>query len=418
MKLPSIFNFNLFKNTSLAGEWQGIEPTSDKRFSDQINKIAKMKFEAGQDDLKTAIVAAEDPYTPNRYLLIEVYKEALRDLHLRSQIRSAKLSVTKNAFVISSNDKVENELSKLIEKQWFIKCCNYFLDAEFEGLSLIEIQKLIQTDAGIELSDVKLFPREHVIPERGEIKLYPADIQGLNYRDNPDVGYWFIEAGDPHDLGFLHILAKSAIYKRFDMSDWSRYNEKFGIPIVAYMSSSMDETENNKKYQWVKNIGSNAHLMGDIDDRIEMISPDSKNGYLTFLENAKFHNEELSKGVNGQVATADEKAYAGSAQVQQDLMDDYTVSRLRSLTFWLNDTLLPKLINLNGGQTAYAQLKGCEIKPLFLFEEDKDQQQADPLDEEFEDAELEDEKPENKANKRLPGGAAPNMGKYWHGLKI
>lgn len=417
--LPKILNsFNLFKNDKLPSRFQGISPQSDDRFSDQLNKELRHNFELGQDDLKTAIIVAGDTYVPNRYLLYQAYKEAKRDLHLLSQIRSAKLSVTKNAFIISKNDVVLKDLSKLIERSWFIKVCNMYLDAEFEGHSLMEFQKLIETDFGIEVSNVKLFPREHVIPERGEIKKFVSDVQGLNYRDNPEIGYWFLEAGDPQDLGLLSILAKHAIYKKYALSDWSRYNEKFGIPIVAYMSASMDKAENDKKYKWLKNIGTNAHLMGDFDDRVEMLSPSGKDGHLVFEANIKMQNEENSKGINGQVATSDEKSYSGASEVQQDLMDDYTISRLRSLTFWLNETLLPYLIDLAGGKTAYAQLRGCEIKPLLLFAEDEGQQNDDPLDEEKEDVKKPKKEPKKEPNNRLPGGAPKAMGKFWHGLRI
>jgi hypothetical protein len=401
--------------TGWTGKFEEIETTqkdTGKRYSDQINKQRVFAFEAGQDELKRAIRTAEDPFFPNRYLLLEIYKEVLRDLHLRSQIRSAILKVVSNSFVVvDDNDKINDDLSKLIEKQWFVKAMTYELEAEFEGHSLIEIQKLIERNGQIEISDVKLFPREHVIPERGEIKLNVNDQKGLNYRDDPEVGAWFMEAGDPFDLGLLHIAAKYSIYKKYALSDWSISMERFGDPIIAIGSSSLDQKEIKKKEEWAKNFGKNGYYMGDVDDEVNLLERKNGNGYEIYEKNILMQDKENSKGVNGQVGTADENAYVGTAEVQERMMGDYTKARMRNLTFWLNDTLLPKLINLNGGNTAYAAMEGYEIKPLYLFEEDEKEEDADTINSPTPG------NPEARLKNKKPGGASP-VGKSFKGLRL
>ena len=96
----------------------------------------------------------------------------------------------------------------------------------------------------------------------------------------------------------------------------------------------------------------------------------SGNPHHIFLDFIKINNEENSKGINGQVATADEKAFVGSAEVQERILNDYTESRLRSLMYFHNEITLPFLIAYNDGNTAYRALQGMKWMPVDFMKDE------------------------------------------------
>src|SRR5690606_25707822 len=142
------------------------------------------------------------------------------------------------------------ELTELMQKQWFEDLGWLSLEAEFWGTTLIEFGQLEEDeDHGLVFKDVKLFPREHVCPEKGLILINPQDTTGIPYRKAP-FNRWILEAGDPFDLGLLHIAAKYSLYKKFTMSDWSRSGEKWADPLLAIKSASDSDEENDKKEEF------------------------------------------------------------------------------------------------------------------------------------------------------------------------
>lgn len=66
--------------------------------------------------------------------------------------------------------------------------------------------------------------------------------------------------------------------------------------------------------------------------------------YKIYLENIQSCNENISKLINGQTGTTDEKAYVGSAEVHERILNDYTFSRLRKMEYIINNQLIPFLI--------------------------------------------------------------------------
>ncbi len=69
------------------------------------------------------------------------------------------------------------------------------------------------------------------------------------------------------------------------------------------------------------------------------------------------------------MATADEKAFVGSAEVQERILNDYTESRLRSLMYFHNEITIPFLVGYNEGNTAYRALDGVRWRPVDFMED-------------------------------------------------
>jgi len=334
-----------------------------KRYSHHVQQLQyPVQAEIGQDKLRHAINAAENPHHPDRYMLLQIYKHIMRDLHLKSQIRTAIYKVVSTPFEVLQAGVYNEGLTRLLQSKWFEDCCKYYLQAEFWGFSLIEFQPLKETEMGKTVDKVVLMPREHVRPESHEILLNPRDSKGIDYTMKP-LDRVYLPAGDPHDLGLLCDAAKYVIYKNYALSDWARSSEKWGDPMLVIQSASDDEEENREKAEAAANFGNNSWMLADDQDKVSLLERNAQgSAHLIYRHLKDDMDQENSKGVNGQVATSDEKSYVGSAEVQERLLNDYTLARLRGLYYWVNKELFPFLAKMKG--TPYEALAGAEWKPI------------------------------------------------------
>jgi phage gp29-like protein len=310
-----------------------------------------------------------------------IYKEIMRDLHLRSQIRTAFNNVIQSpwAMVDRKTKSPVIEATELLQKEWFEDLCCHALDAEYWGHSLIEFGEMVDnTDAETRnvatfvFKNVVLFPREHVDPVRGNILISPTDQDGIPFRENP-FNTWLLEAGKHEDLGLLEIIAKYGIYKKYTLGNWAKSSEKWGDPLLVIRSSSDSDTENAKKEEFAANFGNNGWAIFDNDDEVELLERKNEGGYKVHMDFLNYLDRENSKGVNGQTGTSDEKAFVGSSEVHERILDKYTIARLRRLMYFHNDKTLPFLISKG------YKLEGLVWMPLEFLREYNAEKSPDPV---------------------------------------
>lgn len=325
------------------------------------------------DELDSAIRIAEDPYNPQRYILYAIYKEIMRDGHLRSQIRTNILKVVGSPFAVfkKGTEEIDDEATQLLQTAWFEKYRKLFHETPYWGHTLCEFPAMVKTDEefGPEMvfKDVNMIWREHVKPETGEILLYPQHTKGIPYRERMK-DWWLVEMGDPDDIGLLHIAARDAIWKRYSRSDWSRHSERFGMPMLAIKTATKDEKELDKVEEMAANFGNNLYVILDDMDEVEIKESNMQNPYQIYKEKVLMCNQEMSKLISGQTGTTDEKSYVGSAEVHEDILNEYIEAAMRSEMYYHKDVTFPFLI-----ERGYP-LKGLEFRYLaFNKEEDKDQ---------------------------------------------
>lgn len=322
-------------------------------------------------DLDNAISMAENSLDPSRFKLYSIY-DNIRDLHVKSQMRTAIFGVVKQKWVIvDENNVIDEELTKLLQKLWFHELSKKIIETEFYGHSMIYFWMNEKTR---EIEKTKLFPRIHVNPEKGVL------IPDLNREDitvpyqNEVFDKIFLEVGEPGDLGLLKDVARWCILKWWSIKDWARSSEKWGDPHLVIQSSSDDDSENTKKAEMAQNFGGNSWMMISAEDKVTLLERNQAgSSHLIFLDFLKVSNEENSKGINGQTATADTQAFVGTAEVQERILDDYTESRLMSLMYFHNEKTLPFLVKWNGGNTPYKALEGKRWMPLSMLEIEKDE---------------------------------------------
>ncbi len=328
-------------------------PKKTNRVLSPLKRLHIYLYQLDQRDLKYAIEAAENPDNPNRQYLLAIYKETFRDLHIKSQITTAIEKVNAEEWAVVDWDKlaIDKDWTMFLDNQWFEKIGEYVNLSEFWGSQLLEAQLMVPTPekfsklAPFTFSGIKIVPRDHWEPVSGEVLIYPTDSRGIPVRQLGLTENFLMETGDPEDLGLLQDLARDYIFKKFAKGDWSQSSEKWTDPILLIQTASDNDVENDKKMDWAQNLSKNRAGLFDDQDKITMLESKSTSGnaHKVYHDFLMFLNEELSKGINGQTGTSDQKSFVGSAEVHERLLDDYTTARLRKRFYYHNNVTFPFL---------------------------------------------------------------------------
>ena len=335
------------------------EPKQRKKtLSNTIIRQNIAPTEIEMQNLKIAVLQAQDVDSPDRTLLYSIYEQIAKDSHYLSQYRTALFTVQQSPFIIYQNKTENEDLKELFDKEWFTRFVKYVLDSEFWGHSLIELSNIIDN----QFSKATLINRYHVIPEFGSVKIrFDDDIDSaIPYR--PNLTNWqLLEVGDNFDLGLLEIIAREVIWKTYSKGDWSQFIEKYGMPLLSIRTDTQDPREIAKMQDFGENFGSAGYILAAKDDEIDIVQGRQGSGdsdlFNSFIAECK---DAISMLVNGQTGTSDEKSYVGSAEVHERILNKYTLARLERIQRFVNDKLIPFLnywgYNLNDVKFQYTDL--------------------------------------------------------------
>jgi phage gp29-like protein len=293
----------------------------------------------------------------------------MEDDRLLAQVRTARFTIQLAAFSITKGEKKLDDLHELFEKTWFDDYLTFAVDTELYGHSLIEFYSASDHQY---FDKIELIPRENVKPEKGIVVLRAHDIKGFSFRENKYFDN-LVEIGRDDDYGLLLAISKMVIKKDYSLTDWSRRNERFGMPFTTVKTASRDKAELDNKEDMLKNFGANMWAILDDQDEITMIeSSQQGNAHLSFKDLAAYVDEGIAMLVNGQTSTSDQKAYVGSAEVHERILNKYTLARMRRIQNHINEGLLPFLV-----KHGYP-LEGCTFHFHDLLQEDKETTQTPP----------------------------------------
>lgn len=303
------------------------------------NLYSRLKLHSGYrtaleiDQLESAILQAENLSNPNRLKLYSLYREVSRDAHLSAQVRVALNMLQSTSFKLTDSNAQE-----IFEKAWFKDFIKHSLDTELWGHSLIQVLKHKGEFR------LQLLPREHIEPLTKQIRTTVTDKTGIAYQDKLQV-LSLVELGSA-ELGSLSILARQVIYKQYARSDWSEYSEKFGMPLLAIKTQESNPTELDKMEEMAQQFGSNGYVFLGKEDDVQIIAPGKSDGFQVYKENIAYSDEQISKVINGQTSTSDQKAFVGSAEVHERVLNQFTKARLDLIQNEVNSQLIPLLAKL------------------------------------------------------------------------
>lgn len=280
---------------------------------------------------------------PSRLALYATYTQSLMDLHLSGCILQRKNFVKKKTFRmcnIKTGDE-NAELTELLEAEWFKKFMDMSLDSIYWGHSLIQLGDVINTDK-MRFSDIKLVPRQHVVPEYGVVVRNIGDSwkTGIDYR-NTEFAKYCIEVGDAYNLGLLLKTTPHSLSKKNMLAYWDTFGEVFGMPIRIAKTMSRDQAEINKVENYLKEMGTLSYGLFPEGTEIEIKETARGDAFNVYDKRIDRANSEISKAILNQTMTIDSgSSYAQSAvhlEVFKNLIDA-DADMLRDV---VNDKLLP-----------------------------------------------------------------------------
>lgn len=288
---------------------------------------------------KSAVLSAENYLNPNRYPLLQIYVNIVIDSHLTAVWQQRKnLVLSKKFNVVGQDGKVNEEKTKIIQKSWFREFVDLSLESITWGYSLIQFGDIV---AG-EIKSVELVPRQFVTPEKHIVTEFPGNDVGQDFTTD---GYedWLIGVGKPKDLGLLMKAAPLVMWKNSAFGAWAEFQDKFGTPFRYAKTNIRDEATRQNAQDMMNNWGISPWAVFDKDDVVEMLESAKTDAHNVFDAMINRVNSELSKLVLNQTGTTDEKAYVGSAEVQERVLkavgeaDEYFITSVN------NDQLVPFL---------------------------------------------------------------------------
>jgi hypothetical protein len=225
----------------------------------------------------------------------------------------------------------------------------------YQGTTLIE---MIELNNKGELKEVAEIPQSNFIAKKGIVIKNESDTTGISYKEGIYKNYYFQVGGD-WNLGMFSPMATIILAKKLGLGSWMSFIDKFGVPAVFVITDRMDTTRRDELFEMMTNYRSNHFgiLMGN--ERIE--SPDNNNGtaYNSFDALSIRCDEYISKYILGGSGLTDQKAFVGSATIQETLLKlRQSVDKLL-FKFYFNEEIKPRLITLS---SVYAPLNNLTFE--------------------------------------------------------
>ena len=314
---------------------------------------------------KSAVTSAESLINPNRKQLLTIYKNIELDAHLTAAVSQRKNLTLSKDFEVYVNDEENEDLEVIINKKWFRDFLDYSLDSVFYGYSLIQFDSIVN-DA---FKAVELVPREYVKPEFHIVTSNSSALTGDDYLEYP-YNNWCIGVGKPRDLGLYLKAAPLVIWKKNALGAWSEFVEIFGNPIRIGKTNVRDEETRANMEQYLKNMAIASYGVFDTNDLIQLVESNRSDAYNVFDMMIQRCNSEISKLILGQTGTLDEKAYVGSAEVQERVLKNVAYHDEFFIEGVLNYQLVPMMQRL-GLFPEGAKIKVKSEEDLSLIDQSK-----------------------------------------------
>lgn len=339
--LPSFINFDKTKPKA----------ASVTKYIEIPQQLQRVRADAQK--FQIALQAAESPLYPNRYLLYQVYQQIVLDGQVEAGMLQRKSKVLAQKFnILNAAGEIDTKKTKILNNKWFYDFMSLGLDSIFWGYSLIQFSDVVND----KFESATLVPRIYVIPERGIVRNNTATVtEGVHYHEKP-YSNWCLGIGDTKNLGILMKLAPYVIWKKNAMFAWSEFAEIFGSPIRLGKTDVRDDVTRKNMENTLKNMSVATWAVMDLNDEIDLAQASNTDAYQVFNELVERCNTEISKIILGQTGTTDEKAYSGSSKVHEDVSKIISKQDILNAQFWINDQLLPMMINLG------FDLSGCSFE--------------------------------------------------------
>jgi hypothetical protein len=242
----------------------------------------------------------------------------------------------------------------MLKKDWFALYCNYVLDAQFFGYSLISLGDLLN-DEFPQLTTIRRF---NISPDRKNVTSYVYSLSGAQFEEDPyrvwnvwvptttEVGISLCGYGLLYKVAMYEIICRNVLGFNMDSA------ELYGMPIRVGSTNKTDEQERALFESALAQMGSAGYILKDTIDDLELIeSKSSGQGFKIYESLEQRCEKKISKIILGHADALDStpgKLGGGQGEespVSQALEDIQTIDS-RFLENNINTELLPRLREL------------------------------------------------------------------------
>lgn len=303
------------------------------------NETQLFRIRTNANNLRTALLMAENPYQRNRFELLRVYQNIDLDATITGLIKQRVLPLlaSEMLFVDENGETID---IKIQNEPWFRKFIEYSHQALFWGYSFIQLGDIMDG----KISNVDIVPRVYCRPDFGLISSQQqGNAESVSIFDEP-VSDWIIPIyRDKHDLGDYKYLATFILMKMFNEINWAEFCEKYGTPFVIGKTDLQNRQTRDNLASMLSNFGNNAWAVVNSDDEINIMSSNSAGSdYSNFL---KYINEQLSIAILGQTLTSQSQTGGTEelGKIHNKVLDSIIDSDIYFIETEIKEKLIPVL---------------------------------------------------------------------------
>ena len=270
-----------------------------------------------------------------RQMLYNLYNELMRDNILEDAVRKRISAITNASLTFTRQDHTEDAIDTLMDTPEFETILRQIMLSRFWGITVTEMEFV---------GDLVIphpIPPKHIRPQFGEIALAENDEHGVPYRDDD----FFLEVGQPDDLGLLFNVAPFVLYKRNNYGDWAQYVEIFGMPMRTAYYETYDESARIELQKAMEAAG--GALVNILPKGSDInVQPGAASGDGSVYDSLrKACNEEILIGILGQTLTTiqGDKGARSLGEVHLQVQEDLHKADRRFVQRVLNTKLVPML---------------------------------------------------------------------------
>ena len=313
-----------------------IKPAKKGQKQNLVIQIIVIKQPARQSvdisSWRQALQSAESA-TGKRIKLYDLYNDLMLDNVLGDAIDKRIMAITNSNIVFQRSGAPVPEMDDLIDTDDFERLLTEILNSKFWGISVVEFD--FTTGFAVAGS-----PRKHINPRSGEILMQQTDERGIPYREDP----FFLEIGEPNNLGLILKAAPYVIYKRGSFGDWAQFAELFGMPFRKGTYNSYDDYTRKQLEEALEKAGGAPWVVIPKDGNIEYIENKSAgNGGSVYNLLKVACNQEILIGILGQTMTTLDGSSKAQSQTHKDVENSINKADRKFVCRILNRRVLPIL---------------------------------------------------------------------------
>lgn len=362
------------------GDWRAYK-NPERNLRSYITPVQLQRIRHDVQLWREAINEAEQAWYPHRVRMQRMYLDTILNGHVSACIdRRKNLTLLKDFRICDVNGEENEELTKILKTKWFTQYCDYVLDAQFFGYSLISLGDL-KNDSFPELTTIRRF---NISPDRKNVTSYVYSLSGAQFEEDPyrlwnvwvptatQVGISLVGYGLLYKVAMYEIICRNTLGFNTDAA------ELYGMPIRMGKTNKTNEEERGAFEQALAAMGSAGYILMDAMDELELVeSKGSGQGYKIYESLETRCEKKISKILLGHADALDSTpGKLGSAQGDENpvavaLQDVATVDG-RFLTDNINVELLPRLreLGFNIPEDCYFEIKNDKEKEDYRQRED------------------------------------------------